>query len=183
MKKNIVALLTHIAIVTSVIITLGSLSLIKIDDEEEVSKFNGEIETNVKLRILENDTAKETGYLKELLDAFNEEYKEYGIEAVDANMDQYTDLETGGPYGYGPDVLYQANDSIMKYVNGRHILPLPVESLDCYSLTSEKAFDAYKEAGFTEDQAIAFIINDNLQLMKNLQNVSVKTEIKDSKNK
>ena len=89
MKKNIVALLTHIAIVTSVIITIGSLSLIKIDDEEEVSKFNGEIETNVKLRILENDTAKETGYLKELLDAFNEEYKEYGIEAVDANMDQY----------------------------------------------------------------------------------------------
>lgn len=144
MKKNIVALLTHIAIVTSVIITIGSLSLIKIDDEEEVSKFNGEIETSVKLRILENDTAKETGYLKELLDAFNEEYKEYGIEAVDANMDQYTDLETGGPYGYGPDVLYQANDSIMKYVNGRHILPLPVESLDCYSSTSEKAFDAYK---------------------------------------
>ena len=33
-------------------------------------------------------------------------------------------------------------------------------------------FDAYKEAGFTDDQALALILNDNLQLMKNLKEIS-----------
>ncbi|MGN1295789.1 MAG: extracellular solute-binding protein [Bacilli bacterium] len=144
MKRNLIALTIHSIIVCSLLIIFGILSLVDKDSSENQNKFNGQIEHNVTLRILENDTAKETGYLKELLDAFNNAYAEYGIVAVDANMDQYTDLETGGPYGYGPDVLYQANDSIMKYVNGRHILPLPIESLDCYEKTSQKAFDAYK---------------------------------------
>ena len=77
--------------------------------------FNGKLESNVKIRVLENDTAISKGYFKELIDAFNEKYKDKGIEAVDANMDQYLDLANDGPYGYGPDVLYQANDVIMKY--------------------------------------------------------------------
>ena len=62
------------------------------------------------------------------MDAFNEEYAEYGITAVDANIDQYNDLEQSGPFGYGPDVLYQANDAIMKYVDGHHIMPIPLNS-------------------------------------------------------
>lgn len=33
----------------------------------------------------------------------------------------------------------------------------------------KQMFDAYVEVGFSEDQAIAFILNDNLQLMKNLK--------------
>ena len=33
------------------------------------------------------------------MDAFNEEYAEYGITAVDANIDQYNDLEQSGPFG------------------------------------------------------------------------------------
>ena len=49
-----------------------------------------------------------------MINAFNEKYAEYGIVAVDANMDQYSNLADDGPYGYGPDVLYQANDSLMK---------------------------------------------------------------------
>lgn len=36
----------------------------------------------------------------------------------------------------------------------------------------KKMFDAYKEAGFTDDQALALILNDNLQLMKNLKEIS-----------
>ena len=50
---------------------------------------NGEI---ITLRILENDTAKQKGYLDELLNAFNEAYKDKGIQAVDANMEEYSDL-------------------------------------------------------------------------------------------
>ena len=94
------------------------------------SLFTGKLENNVKIQVLENDTAISKGYFKELIDAFNEKYKDKGIEAVDANMDQYLDLANDGPYGYGPDVLYQANDVIMKYADGKHILPLPVENLD-----------------------------------------------------
>lgn len=110
------------------------------------AKFNGELETGAVLRILENDTAVKQGYLKELLDGFNEAYKEYNITAVDANMDEYSDLENDGPYGYGPDVLYQANDSLMKYVYGKHILPLPVERLECYEKVDQNAWQAYVSA-------------------------------------
>jgi arabinogalactan oligomer/maltooligosaccharide transport system substrate-binding protein len=113
------------------------------------NKFTGELEQNVTLRILENDTAIQQGYLKELLDAFNAEYADQGIVAVDANMDQYLDLEQDGPYGYGPDVLYQANDVLMKYVKGQHILALPVESLECYAQTPDSAWEVYKSGGAT----------------------------------
>lgn len=106
--------------------------------------FQGELERNVTIRVLENDTAIERGYFNELMNAFNEKYKEYGIVAVDANMDQYLDLANDGPYGYGPDILYQANDVLMKYVKGKHILPLPVESLDCYEQIPEVAWKAYQ---------------------------------------
>ena len=106
--------------------------------------FSGDLERNVRINILENDTAIEKGYLAELIAAFNEEYKDYGIVAVDANMDQYLDLANDGPYGYGPDVLYQANDMLMKYVEGKHIYPLPVQRLDCYQQIPQSAWDAYK---------------------------------------
>lgn len=106
--------------------------------------FSGELEKNVTIRVLENDTAIEQGYFQELIDAFNEKYADYGIVAVDANMDQYSNLADDGPYGYGPDVLYQANDVLMKYVEGKHIYPIPVESLECFSKITENAWNAYK---------------------------------------
>lgn len=59
-------------------------------------------------------------------------------------MDQYLDLANDGPYGYGPDVLYQANDVIMQYAQGKHIYPLPVESMECYGQIPQTAWDAYK---------------------------------------
>ena len=106
--------------------------------------YSGELEQNVTIRVLENDTAIAEGYFQELINAFNEEYAEYGIVAVDANMDQYSNLADDGPYGYGPDVLYQANDILMKYVEGKHIYPIPVESLECYEKISKMAWDAYR---------------------------------------
>lgn len=106
--------------------------------------YNGELERNVTIRVLENDTAIAEGYFQELIDAFNEAYAEYGIVAVDANMDQYSNLADDGPYGYGPDVLYQANDILMKYVEGKHIYPIPVQNMECYDKIPQTAWDAYK---------------------------------------
>lgn len=108
-------------------------------------KFEGELEENVTIRILENDTAKEKGYLKELLDAFNAEYKKYGITAVDANIDEYSDLATNGPYGLGPDVIYQAHDKLMDYADNKHITPLPMDRFDLVDQIPESAWNAYKK--------------------------------------
>ena len=106
--------------------------------------FNGELEHDVVIQALENDTAIEQKYFDELIRAFNEAYRDYGITAVDANMDQYLDLANDGPYGFGPDVLYQANDVIMKYVEGKHVYPIPVEQLECYDKIPEAAWKAYE---------------------------------------
>ena len=35
--------------------------------------------------------------------------------------------------------------------------------------TKKNMFDAYVSVGFTENQALALMINDNIQLMKNIQ--------------
>lgn len=39
-------------------------------------------------------------------------------------------------------------------------------------------FDAYVKAGFTEEQATAFILNDNLQLVKNMEKLSSNSSAK-----
>ncbi len=97
----------------------------------------------VVLRVLENDTAKKNGYLDYLLEEFNKKYADQNVRAEDANMDEYSDLEKDGPYGYGPDVLYQANDALMKYVDGHHIMPIDITELECYSYISQNAWDAF----------------------------------------
>ena len=97
----------------------------------------------ITLRILENDTAKQEGYLDELLAAFNEAYKDKGIQAVDANMEEYSNLAENGPYGYGPDVLYQANDKLMSYAEDKHILALNRDDYECAKLIPDEAWDAF----------------------------------------
>ncbi len=186
MRKTLPALIAHIAIILAVIIVMGTLGLIAAGlDADGNEKFTGEIERNVTLRILENDTAKEQGYLEELLNAFNEKYAEYGIKAVDANMDQYTDLEKGGPYGYGPDVLYQANDALMKYVDGKHILPLPVEQLECADKVGERAWAAYRAKAGGQEFTFGVPVNIQQPLLfyrKDLLPENWETEWDDDKN-
>lgn len=154
MNKKSLVLLSLFA--TSLALTSCTTTGTQEDDngEDEVTvftKFEGELERNVEIKVLENDTAIRQGYLDELIAAFNEEYKEYGITAVDANMGEFTDLAQAGPYGYGPDVLYQANDVIMKYVDQRHVTPLPVDKLDAYNEIPEEAWNAYEaEVGNAE---------------------------------
>ena len=142
MKKMTAAISIHLVLILLLNILVGAFSGTK--ETEGSVKFTGELERNVTIRVLENDTAVKQGYMKRLLDAFNKAYAEYGIVAVDANMDEYSDLENDGPYGYGPDVLYQANDRLMRYVDGKHIQPIPVEQLDCYEQIGANAWSAYE---------------------------------------
>lgn len=109
----------------------------------DLSKINPTGE-KITLRVLENDTAKKEGYFAVLLEAFNKEFAQYNIEAVDADMDEYSDLAQNGPYGFGPDVLYQANDILMKYAADKHILPLNVEDFECYSYIPAASWDAFR---------------------------------------
>lgn len=129
--KRIISLILAIAMLTSFACILSSCN-------------NDKNKEQIVIRVLENDFAKKNGYLQVLLDAFNEKYKEYNVVAVDADMDEYSDLENDGPYGYGPDVLYQANDVLMKYVDGHHIYPINIEELECYDQIPQNAWDAYK---------------------------------------
>lgn len=108
-----------------------------------MARFNGELEKGAVIKVLENDTAIELGYVDQLIAAFNEAYKDKGISAERMNIDQYSDLATDGPYGYGPDVWYQANDILMKYADNQHILPLPIDKMECYEQIPQSAWDAY----------------------------------------
>ncbi len=158
MSKTLIAVLSHFFIITLIVVIFGSISLNK-SELEGIEKFTGELERGVTLHVLENDTAKETGYFDALLSAFNKKYLEYGIKAVDANMDQYTDLEKDGPYGYGPDVLYQANDALMKYTDGKHIQPLPIENLECYDKVGKRAWDSYTASYGNENFVFGVPVN------------------------
>ena len=111
--------------------------------EQVMARFDGNLEPGAVVKVLENDTAVELGYVDALIDAFNEAYKDKGISAERMNVDQYSDLATDGPYGYGPDVWYQANDILMKYADKQHILPLPVQEMDCYEQIPQSAWNAY----------------------------------------
>ncbi len=108
-----------------------------------MARFNGQLEQGAVVQVLENDTAIQLGYVQQLIDAFNAAYADKGVSAVIMDIDQYSDLATDGPYGYGPDVWYQANDILMKYATKKHLLPLPVYDMECYSFIPQNAWDAY----------------------------------------
>ena len=111
--------------------------------KQVMARFNGELEKGAVIKVLENDTAVELGYVDALIEAFNEAYKDKGISAERMNIDQYSDLATDGPYGYGPDVWYQANDILMKYADNQHLLPLPIYDMECYEQIPQSAWNAY----------------------------------------
>src|SRR5574344_1288373 len=155
MKKGLL-ILAHLVLFATIFTVAG---LQKVQTETEVEKFTGQIERGAVIRILDNDTAVKQGYLKHILAAFNEKYKAYNVEARDANMDQYSDLEKDGPYGFGPDVLYQANDRLMSYVDGKHILYLPKESLSDTDKISDQAWNAFEVEAPAETMTFAAPVN------------------------
>ncbi len=129
--------------ISLLLITSMTLGLTACGNEQ--SKASGAVSGDgvITLRILENDTAKAEGYMDELINAFNEEYKDKGIVAVDANMDEYSNLAENGPYGYGPDVLYQANDKLMTYAEDKHILAINRDDFECSKYIPDEAWDAF----------------------------------------
>ncbi|MDR2828888.1 MAG: extracellular solute-binding protein [Acholeplasmatales bacterium] len=156
--KKLTIIFIHLLALITIFVVVGTIPKKR---DSQTNKFDGILERNVTIQILENDTAIKQGYLKELLDSFNRKYAEYGIVAKDANMDQYSDLEQDGPYGYGPDVLYQANDRLMRYVDGKHITPIPVSTLDTYNQIDENAWKAYNRS--VEGTAYTFGVPVNIQ--------------------
>ena len=157
MKKGLIVI-GHFLLIGSIIVGIGINSE---NTETEKDIFTGELESGATIRVLENDTAIEQGYLTELLDAFNKEYAEYDIKAEDANMDQYTNLEQEGPYGFGPDVLYQANNVLMNYVEGNHILPLPTDSINDYDQIGDSSWQAFQKT--IDNKTYTFGVPVNIQ--------------------
>ncbi len=98
----------------------------------------------IVLEILDSDTARTEGYLDELIQAFNEKYADQGIQAVDANMHEFTNLAEDGPNGCGPDIEYQANDVLMKFASGKHIAKINPEDYECYDTVPAEAWEAFK---------------------------------------
>lgn len=111
--------------------------------DQVMARFDGTLEEGAVVKVLENDTAIELGYVDQLIEAFNEAFRDKGISAERMNADQYSDLATDGPYGYGPDVWYQANDILMKYATKQHLLPLPVQDMEGFEQIPQSTWDAY----------------------------------------
>ena len=91
MKKKSIAMLLIAVMGMSMLYGCGeskSKSTEGKSSSTENTVFNGKLEENVTIRVLENDTAISKGYFDELINAFNEAYADYGIVAVDANMAQ-----------------------------------------------------------------------------------------------
>lgn len=75
-----------------------------------------------------------------------------------------------------PSLVEQYKPAIYTICNELHNMMKDYANNTEYFATCAKIkrqqFDAYVNAGFTEDQAIAFIINDNLKLMENMKKKS-----------
>lgn len=147
--KRFFSLLLSAALTASLLVGCGGRESAKDTPEASdlyesvMARFDGTLEEGAVIEVLENDTAIELGYVDQLIEAFNEAYRDRGISAERMNIDQYSDLATDGPYGYGPDVWYQANDILMKYADNQHLLPLPVLSMECREQIPQNAWDAY----------------------------------------
>ena len=77
-----------------------------------------------------------------------------------------------------PSLVEQYKPTIYAICNEVHNMMKDYANNTEYFETNAKIkkqqFGAYVKAGFSEDQAIAFMINDNLKLMENIKNQSSK---------
>ena len=77
-----------------------------------------------------------------------------------------------------PSLVEQYKPTIDSFCNEFHKMMKDyannTEYFETCAKIKKQQFDAYVNAGFSEDQAIAFIINDNLKLMESIKNQSYK---------
>ena len=81
-------------------------------------------------------------------------------------------IEIYKPYVYG---LAQEIVDIMKDYSNNTEYPAIVAK------SKKNMYDAYIEVGFTEDQALALMINDNIQLMENIKKNASSSKSKTTK--
>ena len=62
MKKTLSLLLVNVFVLLGLFTTFGILGL-RCEEDKGQERFTGELERNITLRILENDTAKEKGFV------------------------------------------------------------------------------------------------------------------------
>lgn len=69
---------------------------------------------------------------------------------------------------YKPVVYELAHEVVDVYKDYANNIEYPA----IVAKSKKNMYDAYVTAGFTEDQALALMINDNIQLMKNIKQIS-----------
>lgn len=80
-----------------------------------------------------------------------------------------------------PETINEYTEKVKPLIHaaGKAVLDIyeEIASSDRYSkiraMSAKKMYDAFVEVGFTDDQALALMINDNIQLMKNIKDTGV----------
>ena len=96
--------------------------------------------------------------MEELITAFMES-PESGFTLVKTMVEKYKPMA----YEIGNIVL----DIYKDFSNNQ-------EYFETVAKVKKNMFDAYVDVGFTEDQALALMINDNIRLMDNIKKVSAR---------
>lgn len=78
---------------------------------------------------------------------------------------------------YKPMVYDLAQEAVEVYKDYSNNTEYPA----IVSKTKKNMYDAYVSVGFTEEQALALMINDNIQLMKNMKQISSTTNKRTTK--
>ena len=90
------------------------------------------------------------------------------LEVLLKNPDLLTDIVKDYIEKYKPVVYSLAQELVEVYKDYANNTEYPAT----VAKAKKNMYDAYVNAGFTEDQALALMINDNIQLMKNVQKMS-----------
>ena len=92
------------------------------------------------------------------------------LELLISNPELATQLIKGYIVKYKPIVYELAKEAVEIYKDYSNNTEYP----SVVAKSRKNMYDAYVNAGFTEDQALALMINDNIKLIENMQKYSNK---------
>lgn len=94
-------------------------------------------------------------------------------------MDKLLEIILGNPESAGVLIkTYIDKYKPLAYVAGKEVLGVMEDFANCkeyfntIAVAKKNQFDSYVSVGFTEEQAMALILNDNLQLIKNMKELN-----------